>query len=150
MRRERGRVIMATETEKLLERAADAQRRLEAQGLRDEARVLLDLIAEVRTLQPRTERQFYTTAEAGRIIGVTPQTIKNWVARGLLAGYRLGGRVVIPRAALEGYRPLGEALQAIDPLPPLGEMVSDIRAGRRPVVWPTVENEAQRLREAEE
>lgn len=121
---------MATDTEKLMERAFDAQRRLEAQGLRDEARVMLDLIAEVQALQPQSERQFYTTAEAGRLIGVTPQTIKNWVARGLLAGYRLGGRIVIPRAALDEYRDLGAAMRAIEPLPPIEEIVRDIRAGR--------------------
>lgn len=122
---------MATDTEKLMERALDAQRRLEAQGLRDEARVMRDLIAEVQALQPQSERQFYTTAEAGRLIGVTPQTIKNWVARGLLAGYRLGGRIVIPRAALDEYRDLGAATRAIEPLPPTEEIVRDIRAGRR-------------------
>lgn len=127
---------MAMDTEKLMERALDAQRRLEAQGLRDEARVMLDLIAEVQALQPRSERQFYTTAEAGRLIGVTPQTIKNWVARDLLAGYRLGGRIVIPRDALEEYRELGAAMRAIEPLPPIEEIVRDLRAGRRPVKWP--------------
>ncbi len=131
---------MATDTEKLMERALDAQRRLEAQGLRDEARVMLDLIAEVQALQPQSERQFYTTPEAGRLIGVTPQTIKNWVARGLLAGYRLGGRIVIPRAALDEYRELGAAMRAIDPLPPIEEIVRDIRAGRRPVKWPASED----------
>lgn len=127
---------MATDTDKLVERALEAQRRLEAQGLRDEARVMLDLIAEVRALLPQTERQFYTSAEAGRIIGVSAQTVKNWVARGILTGYRLGGRVVIPRAALDDYRPLGAALQAIDPLPPVEEIVAEIHAQRRPVVWP--------------
>lgn len=141
---------MATKTEKLLERAADAQRRLEAQGLRDEARVLLDLVAEVQALQPRSERQFYTTAEAGRLIGVTPQTIKNWVARGLLAGYRLGGRIVIPRAALEEYRALGAAMQAIEPLPSTEEIVRDIRAGRRPVRWPPSGNATPGQQGAEE
>jgi excisionase family DNA binding protein len=109
-------------------RAVDAQRRLEEQGLRDEARLVLDLMAEIQALQPQTERRFYTTVEAGRLIGVTSQTIKNWVARGLLAGYRLGGRVVIPRAALEGYRSLGGALEGIEPLPPVKQIVQDIRA----------------------
>ncbi|HEX8727988.1 MAG TPA: helix-turn-helix domain-containing protein [Ktedonobacterales bacterium] len=127
---------MATDTEKLMERALDAQRRLEAQGLRDEARVMLDLIAQVQALQPQSERRFFTTAEAGRLIGVTPQTIKNWVARGLLAGYRLGGRIVVPHAALEEYRALGAAMQAIEPLPPVEEIVREVRAGRRSVRWP--------------
>lgn len=140
---------MVTDTDKLIERALDAQRRLEAQGLRDEARVMLDLMAEVQALQPKSKRQFYTTAEAGRLVGVTPQTIKNWVARGLLAGYRLGGRIVIPRAALDGYREVGAAMQAIEPLPPVEEIVRDIRAGRRPVTWPPSGSEP-RQREPQE
>jgi excisionase family DNA binding protein len=127
---------MATETDKLMERALNAQRRLEERGLRDEARVMLDLIAEVEALQPQVGRRFYTTAEAGRLIGVTSQTVKNWVARGLLAGYRLGGRVVIPRAALEEYRALGAAMEAIEPIPPVEQIVREIRAQRRPVIWP--------------
>lgn len=138
---------MATDTDKLVERALDAQRRLEERGLRDEARVMLDLIAEVQALQPQTERQFYTTSEAGRLIGVSAQTVKNWVTRGLLAGYRLGGRVVIPRAALEDYRPLAAALQAIEPLPPVEDIVADIRAQRRPVVWPPASAEPDDQRE---
>lgn len=134
---------MATDTNKLVERALDAQRRLEAQGLREEARVMLDLIAEVQALQPQAERQFYTTSEASRIIGVSAQTIKNWVARGLLAGYRLGGRVVIPRAALDDYRPLGAALQAIEPLPPVEQIVDDVRTRRKSVVWPPARVESE-------
>ena len=140
---------MATNADKLIERARAAQRRLEAQGLRDEARVVLDLVAEVQALQPQTERGFYTTAEAGRLIGVTPQTVKNWVARGLLAGYRLGGRVVIPRGALEEYRALGAAMSAIEPLPPVEQIVSDIRAQRRPVRWPPAGGKASPQREPE-
>jgi excisionase family DNA binding protein len=127
---------MATNTDKLIERARDAQRRLESQGLRDEARVMRDLVTEVQALQPQAARGFYTTAEAGRLIGVTGQTVKNWVARGLLTGYRLGGRVVIPRAALEAYSSLGAAMEAIEPLPPVEQIVSELRAQRRPSAWP--------------
>lgn len=141
---------MATNTEKLLELAQDAQRRLEQQGLRDEARLMRELAAEVQALQPRTERQFYTTVEAGRLIGVSSQTIKNWVARGLLVGYRLGGRVVVPRAALEEYRALGSALQAIEPLPSVAQIVRDVRAGRRHVAWPATDDHANGEHEAGE
>lgn len=140
---------MATNTDKLMERALDAQRRLEERGLRDEARVMLDLIAEVQALQAPEDRQFYTTSEAGRIIGVSAQTIKNWVARGLLVGYRLGGRTVIPHAALEEYRTLGAALDAIEPLPAVEQVVDDLRAQRKPVTWPSADNGAPSQREAD-
>lgn len=141
---------MATETDKLVERALDAQRRLEERGLSDEAAIMHDLIEEVRALDPQADRQFYTTAEAGRLIGVSAQTIKNWVARGLLEGYRLGGRVVIPRTALNGYREMAEAMRALEPLPPVEQIVDDIRARRKPVSWPSSEGGATKRLGAEE
>ncbi|HEY7851106.1 MAG TPA: hypothetical protein VIC27_13625 [Ktedonobacterales bacterium] len=62
---------MAPDRNTLLERALDTQRRLEERGLSEEARVMLDLIAEVETVQPQRTRRFYTTSEAGRLFGVT-------------------------------------------------------------------------------
>lgn len=141
---------MATETDKLVERALDAQRRLEQRGLRDEAAIMLDLIAEIQALDPQADRQFYTSAEAGRLIGVSAQTIKNWVGRGLLEGHRLGGRMVIPRSALRDYRELAEAMQALDPLPPVEQIVDDVRAQRKPVNWPAAPKDVSERSGAEE
>lgn len=39
--------------------------------------------------------------------GVTPPTITRWIARGLLAGYRIGGRVYVREADV--YRLLEDA-----------------------------------------
>ena len=33
--------------------------------------------------------------------GVTPPTITRWIARGLLAGYRIGGRVYVSAADID-------------------------------------------------
>ncbi len=127
---------MATDVKRLLERALDARQRLEELGLGEEARVVSELIESVEeTRAPEEGRGFYTTTEAARLIGVTAQTIKNWVARGLLAGYRLGGRIVIPRAALEEYLPLARAMRGIEPLPPVDQIVEEVRAGRKRPPW---------------
>lgn len=58
---------------------------------------------------------YYTTTEAGNLLRVTGQTIKNWVSQGHLPGYRIGGRIVVPKAALEEYvRRAGTSLDLDD------------------------------------
>jgi excisionase family DNA binding protein len=44
-----------------------------------------------------------TTTAAADIFGVTAQTIKNWVRSGQLSGYRVGGRIMLPREAVMEY-----------------------------------------------
>ncbi len=124
---------MATGKTDLAEAALEVQRRLEAQGWHAEAEVVGQLLKALAAQPGR--RLYYTTTEAAELVGVTPQTIKNWVARGILKGYRLGGRVVIPRTALADYRPLAEASKALEPLPAEEEIIDTIRAGRRPISW---------------
>lgn len=124
---------MATKRADLAEQALEVQQRLEAQGWHAEAQVVGRLL-KVLTAQPG-HQLYYTTTEAAGLVGVTPQTIKNWVSRGILQGYRLGGRIVIPRAALEDYRPLAEASKALEPMPSEEEIIEAVRDGRRPVDW---------------
>lgn len=44
-----------------------------------------------------------TTTETGELLGVTGQTIKNWIRQGHLQGYRVGGRIMIPKDAAADY-----------------------------------------------
>lgn len=44
-----------------------------------------------------------TSTEAGNLVGVSGQTIKNWVRQGRLAGYRVGGRIMIPKDTVADY-----------------------------------------------
>ncbi len=127
---------MATDITHLIEEAQGAQQRLADQGLLQEAQIIAELVKELTALSPQTTKAFYTTSEAAHIIGVTAQTIKNWVARGIIKGYRLGGRIVIPADVVDAYRPLADAARSIDPLPSREELIEAIQRGRRPVQWP--------------
>ncbi len=51
---------------------------------------------------PRTALGGYmTTGEAARLVGVSAQTIKNWVAQGRLVGSRVGGRTLVTRQSVQ-------------------------------------------------
>lgn len=134
---------MATDMTSLVDRAMDVQRRLEERGFSEEAQLIEQLVKELAASRPRAVKPFYTTTEAAEMVGVTGQTIKNWVARDILKGYRLGGRIVIPRAELDEYRSIAEAAKAIEPLPTRNELVEEVRAGRRRVVWPEQKQEEE-------
>jgi predicted transcriptional regulator len=45
-----------------------------------------------------------TTAEAARLAGRTPQTIRNWVRAGTVRGRRVGDRLVIDLASLPKHQ----------------------------------------------
>lgn len=115
----------------------DVRRRLEERGATEDAAVVEQLVNELTATQPKTERPYYTVSEAADLIGVSGQTVKNWISRGMLMSYRLGGRIVIPRSQLDSYRSIAEALKGLDPTPSDEEIVEEIRAGRRKFVWPT-------------
>ncbi len=128
---------MTAESALLVDRAMDLRRRLEEQSQQDDARVVEQRSQQALAGEPKRERSYYTASEAAKLVGVSGQTIKNWVSRGTLKGYRLGSRVVIPRAELDSYQQMAEAAKGLDPLPDVGEVIAEIRAGRRRFVWPT-------------
>lgn len=132
---------MATDLQSLVDRAMEIRRRLEAQGAIDDAAVVEQLVNELTAARPKSERPYYTVSEAAELIGVSGQTVKNWISRSMLAGYRLGGRIVIPRRALDSYQSVAEALKGIDPMPSDAEIVEQIRAGQQKFIWPTTPEE---------
>ena len=46
---------------------------------------------------------YMTTGEAARLIGVSAQTIKNWVDQGRLVGSRVGGRILVARRSVQMF-----------------------------------------------
>src|SRR5262245_59395966 len=60
-----------------------------------------DLAAAVlRGLGPDRPRELLTTGEAGLALGLSAQTVRNWVAAGRLPAVRRGVRTMIPREAV--------------------------------------------------
>jgi excisionase family DNA binding protein len=46
---------------------------------------------------------YMTTGEAAGLIGVSLQTVKNWVQRGRLVGSRVGGRTLVTRRSVQAF-----------------------------------------------
>lgn len=88
-----------------------------AQSLRQEGRVedarLVDELAQVveRHTQPT---QYATTGQVAQRLGVTRQTVVNWIRRGLMPGIQLGGRLVVPVAELERIDEIARMLDVVD------------------------------------
>jgi excisionase family DNA binding protein len=103
--------------------------RLRQSGDEQGARAVDALLREVAgPTVPRLD--YYTAPEAGELLGVTGQTIKNWVGQGRIPGYRIGNRIVVPREAVEEYvRQAGASLD-LDDLTN-DEAASAVEEGRR-------------------
>jgi excisionase family DNA binding protein len=88
-----------------------------AQSLRQEGRVedaqLVDELALVveRHAQPT---QYATTGQVAQRLGVSRQTVVNWIRRGLMPGIQLGGRLVMPVAELGRVDELARLLDSVD------------------------------------
>jgi excisionase family DNA binding protein len=58
---------------------------------------------------------YLTTAEAARMLGFTPQSVRNLVYRGTLQGVRVGRAVLISRAELRAYQKRTNGMSRNDP-----------------------------------
>ena len=98
--------------------AAELRRRGDIEGAR-----AIDALVEVAVRETLPTLDLLTTTQAGDLLGVTGQTIKNWVRRRQLPGYRVGGRIMIPKEAVTEYvRRARRSLQL--------EEISDAEAAR--------------------
>lgn len=93
---------------------------LHAGGREDQARALekvLDLAASVVDSRrvPLRPREYLTTGQAAAALGVSRQSIENWVAAGRLRGVDLGGRTLLHRDEVEAQ--LDHLLSARPPSP---------------------------------
>ena len=109
-------------TERDLAAVGKLANRLRAKGLVAESDRLLEI------LRQGTARREVRASTAARILRVTPQTIRNWVRRGLLAGrVDRTGHVLVPAYALEDVARLDAVLLAL-PNPPADVTEDDILA----------------------
>jgi excisionase family DNA binding protein len=118
--------------ESSLDRVKSVVRELLEQGRDEDAQAVRDLLwlAEQKTDMPK----YLTTTQAGRRLGVSRQTILNWVEKGMLPGVRIGRRTMIPASAFRGFERLEQVFDRmdaeVDPLEQsqLVEIVSEGRA----------------------
>ncbi len=89
-------------TQDTLRLARTAAEELRQRGEQDRAQAIEALVAAARD-EAVPALDVLTSTEAGDLLGVTGQTIKNWVGHGHLAGYRVGGRIMAPKEAIADY-----------------------------------------------
>lgn len=73
--------MMAVVTPEQVETITSVAEQLEGKGLVEESRALRALVAELES-----GPQEVSASTAARILEVTPQTVRNWVRNGILAG----------------------------------------------------------------
>ncbi|HEX9596628.1 MAG TPA: helix-turn-helix domain-containing protein [Anaerolineales bacterium] len=132
---------MAISDPKILDKGRTLVRTLRREGRRDEAQTV-DALLQAVEAAPRggnplgAPTPFLTTGEVAQRVGVSRQTVVNWVKKGLLDGVRLGGRTLIAPAALERFAQLEGILGNLDaerkPATPTeaAEAVTQTRKGR--------------------
>ena len=89
-------------TRETLRLAQTATEELRQRGEHDRAKAI-DALVEASRDEALPTLDVLTSSEAGDVLGVTGQTIKNWIRQGRLAGYRVGSRIMVPKEALADY-----------------------------------------------
>lgn len=82
--------------------AQDTAEELRQRGEDNRARAVEALVHAVRD-EAMPTLDLLTSTQAGDLFGVSGQTIKNWVREGRLSGYRIGGRIMIPKDVVADY-----------------------------------------------
>ena len=74
-----------------------------------------------------------TTSQAGDLLSVSGQTIKNWVRDGRLSGFRVGGRIMVPKDAVAEYIYRARGSLELDEIPDetAARLVAEGRPKRR-------------------
>lgn len=92
-------MVVTDETLKLARTAAADLRRKGEAALADAVENLVEASQPDAVPTP----DYLTPSQAGSLLRVTGQTIKDWVHAGKLDGFQFEGRIVVPRAAVEAY-----------------------------------------------
>ena len=89
-------------TQETLDVAKKTAHDLRLRGEQEQAQAI-EALLDVARDEAVPSLDLLTSRQAGDLIGVSGQTIKNWVRRGRIAGYRVGGRIMIPRESVGDY-----------------------------------------------
>lgn len=91
--------MISPETVRIAERTAEELRQ---RGQQTQAQAI-EALLEVAREETIPSLDLLTSTEAGDLLGVSGQTIKNWVRSGRLAAYRVGGRIMVPKDVVADY-----------------------------------------------
>ena len=89
-------------SDKTLQIAQRTAEELRQQGEDERAQAIEALVAAAQH-DALPSLDLLTTTEAGDLLGVSGQTIKNWVRQGRLRGYRVGSRIMVPTDVVAEY-----------------------------------------------
>ncbi len=103
---------MVTKQMTILSRGRALAQSLRQEGRTEDAR-LVDELAQVVERQTQSA-QYATTGQVAQRLGVSRQTVVNWIRRGLMPGVKLGGRLVVPIAELGRIEEITQLLDMVD------------------------------------
>lgn len=87
---------------------------LEAEMMRAGRVVEEGALREVLQALGRPEFGFLSEEEAGALLGISPEMVRQWTSRGALTGVQLPGRWLVARESVERTHRLRQALGAMD------------------------------------
>lgn len=133
--------MMTTSNTQLLSKGELLARNLRREGRRADAQTvdaLVQAIAADSDHENGESLPYLTTGEVAQRIGVSRQTVVNWVKKGILPGVRLGGRTLVAPAALRRFAKLEGILNDLDverpPATPL-EAADKVQQTRKGWAW---------------
>ena len=103
---------MALESTNILLRSRRLAQDLRREGRMEDAAVVEQLVQNLE--QQAARAPYATTGEIARQLGVSRQTVVNWIKRGFLPGVKLGGRLVVPAAELARVEEMARLLDVVD------------------------------------
>ena len=127
---------MATISTDILTRARELAHNLRQEGRDDDASTV-DILLQAADKAEDTF-QYLTTGEVGRRLGVSRQTIVNWIKNGVLPGARLGGRLMVPEKVMARFTRLEKILDDLDAEREPGkpdEIIALVGRGREHWTW---------------
>ena len=107
-------------------------------SLRDEGRTddAMTVASLINALDLTGKPKYLTTGEVAKKLGVTRQTIVNWINKGSLDGVRLGGRMMIPQTALSEFDDILNVFESSDhPQATDEEINAALASGREGWTW---------------
>jgi excisionase family DNA binding protein len=103
---------MALVSMNILSRSRLLAQNLRQEGRLEDAEVVDELVQSVEKQAARS--QYATTGEVAQRLGVSRQTVVNWIKRGFLPGVKLGGRLVVPTTEMARVEEIARLLDIVD------------------------------------